>query len=671
MSYTIPYTDQANKGTITVEDNTVNTQTSVGLPGRNTNAYGTTIATNFLQLLENFASPTEPSTPVEGQLWYDSTPGVEQLKVYDGTNWVSSGGLKKATSAPDAAQSLIGDLWVDTDNQQLYLFSGSGWVLVGPTFSDGLVTGATPVTVVGTDDENYNILQIEVDAKPVAIVSSQSFTPKVVIPGYSTINTGINLSANDISGDGAPKFYGTAEKAEGLIVAGNTVAAGNFLRGDVVSTTAFGVNIQNNNGINYGVNAEMNIGVEGNAGVIQHNIAGSSIDFKVKNDGLLKNILRLDSDLKIGINNVAPEQELDVTGNIQASGLINTTNTTNSTAFSNGSIRTAGGLGVAQDTYIGGILNVTGDTTTRNIKPNENNTKDIGSTNLKYRNIYSTTFTGNLTGNVSGTVSGRAGSADRLTSATTFRFAGDISAPDVVFDGQQDGTLKVFNTSISNDIVAGKTNVLTSQADDEFLINRPSGDTGLKKINRVNLFKAIQGLTPVGTVVPFAGSSAPTGWLLCDGTEYLISQYGELHDVIGKTYKPTPASGYFAVPDLRGRFVLGPDNMGGTSADVVTAGSADVIGAKDGAEEVTLTTENLPEHEHDLRGESGDQYYAIRDVAGTPNDNDAIIFDAPTGTGAGQAYPASGGVLTDDSLGSAVSIMNPYMAMNYIIYTGG
>ena len=111
--------------------------------------------------------------------------------------------------------------------------------------------------------------------------------------------------------------------------------------------------------------------------------------------------------------------------------------------------------------------------------------------------------------------------------------------------------------------------------------------------------------------------------------------------------------------------------MGGTSADVVTSASADVIGAKDGAEQITITTENLPEHEHDLRGDSGDQYYAIRDVSGTPNDNDAIVYDVPTGTGAGQAYPASGGILTDDSVGQAISVMNPFMTMNFIIYTGG
>lgn len=673
MAYTIAYTDQANKGTITVEDNTINTETSLGLPGRNTTAYGTTIATNFLHLLENFASATQPSTPVEGQLWYDSTPGIEQLKVYDGTNWVASGGLKKASTAPEAGQSLIGDLWVDTDNQQLYLFSGSGWVLVGPNFSDGLVTGATPITVIGTDDENYNVLQIEVDAKPVALITSQNFTPKTVIPGFSTLQPGINLSANNITGDGAPKFYGTAEKAEGLIVSGNTVAAGNFLRGDVTSTTAFPLNVQNNSGINFGINAEMNIGVAGNAGVFQHNIAGSSMDFKVKNDGILKNVLRLDSDLKVGINNVAPDQELDVTGNIQASGFIRSTSTTESSDFSTGSIRTLGGLGVAKAVNIGGTLKVTGTTTTTNIQPDQNNTRNLGSTSAKFANMYATTFIGNLTGNVSGTVSGRAGSADRLTSATTFRFSGDVTADDIVFDGQTGGTLKVFNTELSNEIVSGKDVVLSSQADDEFLINRTTGSTGLKKISRQNLFSAIEGIVPVGTVVPFAGTAAPIGWLLCDGSEVLISVYGELHDVIGTTYKASPTSGYFALPDLRGRMILGPDNMGGTSANVTTAAAADVVGAKSGNEKITVTTENLPEHEHDMRGDSGDQYYAIRDVSGTPNDNEAIIYDSPTGTGAGQAYPSSGGVLLDtgETLGNPLEIMNPYLTMNFIIYHGG
>ena len=137
MPYTINFTDTVNKGSITVEDNTLNVQTSLSFPGRNTTAYGTAINENFLHLLENFSNSSAPSNPVQGQIWYDTTPGSEQLKVYDATSWVPSGGLKKALTAPDAANSVVGDLWVDTDNQQLYLFTGSGWILVGPEFSGG------------------------------------------------------------------------------------------------------------------------------------------------------------------------------------------------------------------------------------------------------------------------------------------------------------------------------------------------------------------------------------------------------------------------------------------------------------------------------------------------------------------------------------------------------
>ena len=152
MAYTISYTDAANKGTIVVEDQTLNTTTSLQIPGRNTTAYGSAIATNFLHLLENFAFNNAPANGVEGQLWYDNTTGAETLKVYDGTNWVSAAGIKKAVSAPDVSASQLGDLWVDTDNQQLYLFSGSGWVLIGPEFSDGLSTGVSVASIIGTDN---------------------------------------------------------------------------------------------------------------------------------------------------------------------------------------------------------------------------------------------------------------------------------------------------------------------------------------------------------------------------------------------------------------------------------------------------------------------------------------------------------------------------------------
>ena len=112
MPYTINFSDTINKQAITVEDGSVpNQETSLQFPGKNSNNYGQVIGENFLHLLENFAKNSAPQRPIEGQLWYDITPGINQLKVYDGTNWVSSGGLKKGGNQPGSAESTTGDLW--------------------------------------------------------------------------------------------------------------------------------------------------------------------------------------------------------------------------------------------------------------------------------------------------------------------------------------------------------------------------------------------------------------------------------------------------------------------------------------------------------------------------------------------------------------------------------
>ena len=52
MAYTINFSDAVNKGTITINDNTINNETTLRLPGKNTTSYGTIIAENFLHLLE-------------------------------------------------------------------------------------------------------------------------------------------------------------------------------------------------------------------------------------------------------------------------------------------------------------------------------------------------------------------------------------------------------------------------------------------------------------------------------------------------------------------------------------------------------------------------------------------------------------------------------------------
>lgn len=62
----------------------------------------------------------------------------------------------------------------------------------------------------------------------------------------------------------------------------------------------------------------------------------------------------------------------------------------------------------------------------------------------------------------------------------------------------------------------------------------------------------------VGVIMYFPWTSAPTGWVACDGSQLSTSTYSALYAVIGTTFGS--GSGTFAVPDLRGRFIRGWDN---------------------------------------------------------------------------------------------------------------
>lgn len=694
MSYTIQYSNQT-KDPIVIEDGTINNQTSLSFPGRNSIGYGAVIAEDLLQLLENFANGIAPTNPTEGQLWFNSIDN--QLLIYDGTTWIPSGGIKKSTTQPDPTIAQEGDLWVDTDAQQLYLFSGSTWILVGPEFSQGLTTGAKANEIIGQDNIAYTVIEIQVQANVVAIIAFNEFTPKATVPGYTIIKPGINLANIDTDGDGINniKFYGIAERAENLIVNDLAIPSTNFLRGDVESTSTNPLNIQNNTGIAYGINGEMGIGIEGSAGVIQHNIEGSNIDMRVRNAGASKTVLRVDSSLRVGINNEAPDAELDVTGNVLVSGTVKTNDTTESTTISNGSFVAKGGAGIAKTLNVGENITVQKGIVLGNndlivdtaeselIMPDINNARNIGSPTNKWRKMYATQFIGSLEGSVSGSVSGKAGSADKLSGSTTFRLSGDVETVENVFDGQTGGAVKDFPITIKNTIISSKTQVNDSLSNDEFIIDRVSGaSTGLRRISRQTLFQNIAGLNPIGSVIPFAGTVEPTaqGWFFCNGQELSQGVYNTLFQLIGFAYKAEGlvTAGNFALPDLRGRFPLGNLYMGGTNPPTTDPdtrnrdANAQVIGAVDGSDDVTIDIENLPEHEHDMRADNGTQFAAVRAVDGRGGDkpSDATLSRISVGPDElSQTIDKSGGVLST-TIGDPINVMNPYQTINYIIYTG-
>lgn len=113
---------------------------------------------------------------------------------------------------------------------------------------------------------------------------------------------------------------------------------------------------------------------------------------------------------------------------------------------------------------------------------------------------------------------------------------------------------------------------------------------------------AITALMPAGLVLPYAGSSAPTGYFLCDGSAKSRTTYATLFGILGTTYGAGDGSTTFELPDLRGRVIAGQDDMGGSSADRLTGLTGgvdgDVLAATGGVETHTLSVAEIPAHTH-------------------------------------------------------------------------
>ena len=106
-----------------------------------------------------------------------------------------------------------------------------------------------------------------------------------------------------------------------------------------------------------------------------------------------------------------------------------------------------------------------------------------------------------------------------------------------------------------------------------------------------------------GTLMDWPATTAPTGWLFCDGSAISRTAFSALFALIGSTYGAGDGSTTFNVPDFRGRVSAGKDDMGGVAANRLTTAGSGVDGAtlaaNGGAENHTLTIAQMPSHQHD------------------------------------------------------------------------
>ena len=283
MAYTINKTDGSVVATIT--DGTIDNSTSLTLFGKSYSGFGELLNENLLKLLENSASTAQPTAPLTGELFFDTT--TAQIKVYDGTSFKPTGGAKSQATAPTSASA--GDLWVDSDDDQLYLYTGSAWLLPGPVYASGQTLSGWKVETLGSSGGNKVVSSMYAGNTRVAILSKETFTPTITQTGFATIYAGITLN----SALGAV-FSGTTTAATALDVSGTTntsgtvIAGGNFLRSDAADTTTGAITIDTDTGLVLGDAQELSITVASNNVTIAQTSNNKNLSFTINDGGVTK-----------------------------------------------------------------------------------------------------------------------------------------------------------------------------------------------------------------------------------------------------------------------------------------------------------------------------------------------------------------------------------------------
>jgi hypothetical protein len=325
MAYQVNKTD----GTIvaTVADGQLDTlSTDLTLIGKNYSGFGEALNENFIKLLENFAATNQPSNPIRGQIWFDTSE--LKLKVYSGIEFLPVSSATIASTRPTTLA--VGDLWFNDLDKQLYFFDGTNPILLGPLFSatQGL-SGLKVDSILDTLNQTRVITSLYNNGILLGIFSKDTFTPKNAILGFSgNIQPGFN--AGTLAGI---KFNVTCTNSEQL----GGAPATTYVRRDTSNAIEGQIRITTDLGLVVGSGGQANLFVNSGNVFLSNAASDRSLTFNVRRDIVQEDAIVINAATREinlypgGLTTPVPEinigGDLVVAGNLTVQGVTTTINT--------------------------------------------------------------------------------------------------------------------------------------------------------------------------------------------------------------------------------------------------------------------------------------------------------------------------------------------------------
>jgi hypothetical protein len=517
MSYNITKTDGSKL--VTVEDGSVNAAAcDITLIGKNYSGYGQVVNQNLVKMLENFANIKQPSTPLIGQLWYDTVN--KKLKIYTGSEFKGLPVVESSQVEPTTLKQ--GDFWYNESQKKLYYFTGATFTLIGPQYSD-LVgnSSVVPAVLKDTDGFSHYVLAHQVqnysDPSRIDTVSITSFDPFTIdsstpVDGFEVIKQGLNIYGTDNNGI-------SSEDSTGSLLWGtssDSLRLGGYVSGDYVrrndprfESTLF-------------INAAGGLAINSN-------------NFKIFIDEAAG--AQLTSDLT----------QISFNATVGANTLYNVFN-----------VNVEDGLAIHPSTDAG-------------------QTTNIGASSKRFNNVYANTFNGALIGDVTGNAR-TATSATTWITSRTLTLGGDLSGS-VSINGSSNVTLNATVVGASTATTAQRwtsSRTLTLSGDLSGSVTF-DGSTNMTLTATVGVNTIALGTDTVGTYVARAQA---LGWGINDGSNnvgtpitevergFFQFQLASTSTSIANTLVFRNASGNFAANDITASSI--------TAGSIVKSGTSGV-----------------------------------------------------------------------------------------------